>query len=429
MNKIDRKKAPAIKLVEFLKSIEPKFIRLSNGMPVYMIDEGLQEVLRIELVFKAGNYYQQQKQVAKAANALLASGTGSHTAEEISEHFDFYGAYLETRNSKDNAYVGLYTLNKHLENTLPMLAELIADPVFPDHELDIYRGTRLQHLNVNLQKVKYLARVHFNEQVFGSDHPYGMRLQASHLENLERESLAEHHRNHYRTEECMVVASGKIPAGFEQMLDKYLGSFKSNGSKLSATAVEQLFPSAEKQKFIARKDALQSCIRIGKSIINRLHADYPALYIVNTILGGYFGSRLMKNIREDKGFTYGIGSALVSLQHSGLFVITSEVGKQALEPALNEIYKEIRKLRDEKVSLAELDLVKNYLMGALMRSMDGPFAVAERLRLALEFGQSMDYYKDYARVIRQITPERILELTGEYLHEDSLFQTVAGQQE
>jgi zinc protease len=109
----DRKKAPAVKLVEFLKSIEPRYIQLGNGLPVYMIDAGIQEVLRIELVFKAGNFYQKQKQVAKAANILLANGTGSHNAEEISEHFDFYGAYLETNNAKDNAYVGFI----HTEQT------------------------------------------------------------------------------------------------------------------------------------------------------------------------------------------------------------------------------------------------------------------------------------------------------------------------
>lgn len=423
---INRKKAPAVKLVEFLKSIEPRYIQLSNGLPVYLIDEGIQEVLRIELIFKAGNYYQKQKQVAKATNTLLASGTSKHSAEVISEHFDFYGAYLETSNDKDNAYLGLFTLNKHLENTLPMLAELIMDPVFPEHELDLFRSTRKQHLEVNQQKVKYLARVHFHEQIFGPNHPYGMRLQAQHLDELKRESLIEHHRNHYRAEECFVVVSGKIPAGFDQLLDKYLGSFQSNGSQNPDGIIVPVLPSVDKSQFIQKKDALQAAIRIGKPAINRLHPDYPALFIVNTILGGYFGSRLMINIREDKGYTYGIGSALVSLKHSGLFVITSEVGSDVLKAATDEIYKEIRTLCDEKVNPRELSLVKNYLMGSLMRSMDGPFAVAERLRSALEFGQTMDYYKDYAATIQNITPERIQALANEYLQPETFYQTVAG---
>lgn len=423
---IDRKKVPAASLVEFIKNIEPLYFKLSNGIPVYLIDEGIQEVLRIELVFKAGNYYQKKKQVARATNTLIPAGTGNRTAEEISEHFDFYGSYLETNNGKDNAYIGLYTLNKHLENTLPMLAEIIIDPSFPEHELDLFRSTRKQHLSVNQQKVKYLARVHFNEQVFGKEHPYGMRLQASHLDALERSQLVEHHRNHYRAEECMIVASGKIPAGFDKLLEKYFGAFISNGSRPHTDTVFPISPSQDQHQLITKKGSLQAALRIGKPTINRLHPDYPALFILNTILGGYFGSRLMHNIREDKGYTYGIGSALVSMLHSGLFVISSEVGNDVLKSSITEIFNEIKKLRDEPVGEEELSLVKNYLMGALMRSMDGPFAVAERLRSALEFGQTMEYYKDYASAIKSITARRIQELANEYLMEDTFFETVAG---
>jgi zinc protease len=428
MQVINRKKAPTGRLLELLRHSEPRQITLRNGIPVYIVDEGLTEVLRIELVFKAGNFYQNQKHIAKATSALLAGGTSSHTADEISEHFDFYGSYLETSSAKDNAYVALYTLNKHLENTLPMLAEIIIDPVFPEQELEVYRANRLQHLCVNQQKVKYLARVYFNEQVFGSRHPYGMRLQAAHLEGLQRTYLQEHHRNYYRAEECMMVVSGKIPTGFELLLEKYFGGFKSNGSRIAGSAIAPISHSAEKIRFIKKNDALQAAIRIGKTTINRLHPDYPALFIANTILGGYFGSRLMHNIREDKGYTYGIVSGLASLQHSGLFVISSEVGTKVLKAAMKEIFSEIRKLREEKVSQEELSLVQNYLMGSLMRSMDGPFALAERLRTALEFGQTLDYYKEYAATIRQISAFRIQELAHEYLHEESLYQTVAGKQ-
>lgn len=423
---IDRKKAPAASLVEFIRNIEPKHFVLSNGIPVYMIDEGIQEVLRIELVFKAGNFYQQRKQIARATNNLIPTGTSGHTAEEISEHFDFYGSYLETNSGKDNAYFDLYTLNKHLENTLPLLAEILLDPTFPEPELDLFRSTRKQHLSVNLQKVKYLARVYFNEQVFGKEHPYGMRLQASHLDALEREHLLEHHRNFYNANDCMIVVSGKIPSELDAMLEKYFSAMKRTENKSPQRYSPEISSDELKQQFIEKKGSLQAALRIGKSMVNRLHPDYPALFVVNTILGGYFGSRLMHNIREDKGYTYGIGSMLASMQHSGLFVISSEVGSKVLKAATREIYKEIKKLREEPVGEEELSLVKNYLMGALMRSMDGPFAVAERLRSALEFGQNMDYYKDYSATIQNITATRIQDLANKYFQEDSFFETIAG---
>lgn len=427
MQNTDRKKAPQSQMVEFLKSVSPGHFQLQNGIPVYMIDEGNQEVLRIELVFKAGNYYQQKKQVARATNTLLGGGTHAHTAEEISEYFDFYGAHFETHNSKDNAYAGLYTLHKHLEHTLPMFSEVICDPVFPEQELEIYRSTRKEHLGVNLNKVKYLSKVHFHTQIFGADHPYGTMLKAQQLDELKKEQLIEHHNNNYLNGPSMIIVSGRIPVGFETKLEKYFGGFKYIGQ--NAANVEFPFhPAVEKEQFVHKKDAMQAAIRLGKPIITRLHPDYMALSVVNTILGGYFGSRLMNNIREDKGYTYGIGSSLISLQHSGMFVIASEVGSDVLQPALAEIFMEIRRLREEKVGSKELSLVKNYLMGTLMRSLDGPFEIAERLRTSLEFGLTLDYYLQYAHTIKTITPEKIISLAHEYLHEDSLYLTVAGRE-
>ncbi len=425
---IDRKKVPEARQVEFLMNIEPGYLQLSNGIPVYMIDQGNQEVLRIELIFMAGSYYQKHKHVARATNSLLAGGTSSYSAEELSEHFDYYGAHLEVNNTRDNAYVGLYTLNKHLQHTLPMLAEVVLNPVFPDHEIDIYRSTRKEHLNINRQKVKYLAKVYFHEQVFGSTHPYGIILLPEHIDELQREILTEHHRNHYRVEDCTIIVSGKIPDGIENLLDKYFGGCTSGSSKVQGTNMFTINPSDEKVRFIQKKDSTQAAIRIGKPTINRQHSDFQALSVVNTILGGYFGSRLMKNIREDKGYTYGIHSALVSLHRSGMFVIASEVGNHALEAAISEIYKEIRILCDVKVRTKELSLVKNYLMGTLMRSMDGPFEIAERLRTALEFGQDLNYYNRYIQTIREISPVRIQELANEYLQGDSMFQTIAGNE-
>lgn len=426
MQTLDRKKAPQSQMIGFLQSVNPTHFQLSNGIPVYMINEGDQEVLRVELVFKAGNYYQKKKQVARATNALLSGGTQSHTAEEIAEHFDFYGAHFETHNSKDNAYAGLYTLNKHLEHTLPMLAEVICDPEFPEQELEVYRSTRKEHLGVNLQKVKYLAKVHFHEQIFGADHPYGTILKAQHLDDLKREDLVEHHQKCYLNGTSMIVVSGKIPEGFETKLKKHFGGVLKGGDNMSPEAFPLCLP-AKKEQFIHKKDALQAAIRLGKPTITRLHPDYMALSIVNTILGGYFGSRLMNNIREDKGYTYGIGSSIVSLHHSGMFLIASEVGSDVLEPALAEIFKEIRRLREQKVKPGELNLVKNYLMGMLMRSLDGPFEIAERLRTSLEFGLTLDYYRQYAETIQSITSDKIISLANEYLHEDSLFLTVAGR--
>jgi zinc protease len=426
MQNPDRKKAPLSRLVEHLKKIEFRLFHLSNGIPVYLIDEGEQEVLKIELVFRAGNFYQHKKHQAKAANALLASGTARLKADQISEHFDFYGAYTETHASKDNAYVGVYTLNKHLGHVLPLLAEIVIDPVFREEEIAVYRFTRKQHLNLNLEKVKYLARVGFNEQIFGSEHPYGQRLQAYHLDDLSRDDLIDFHQKHYRANNCNIMVSGKIPPDIEKQLENAFAAIEKSDYQPIAGSKPDISSSEEQSRFVEKPGALQAALRIGKPAINRLHPEFPELFILNTMLGGYFGSRLMMNIREDKGYTYGISSALASLQHSGLFVISSEVGTDVLEDAKREIYLEIKKMQDKKPGNKELDLVRNYLLGALMRSFDGPFALAERLRTCIEFGQTPDYYIRYAEIVRSISALRIQELAGLYFERDTMFETVAG---
>lgn len=412
--------------VEFLLNLDSRFFHLSNGIPVHIISGGTQEVMRIELVFRAGSWYQPAKSVATTTNFLIPNGTASRSADEISEYFDFYGSYLETNTGKDNAYLTLYTLNKHYKNTLPLLAEVLMDAVFPEQEVEIYKKNKHQSLAVNMQKVKYLARTHFNEQLFGSNHPYGKRLLFEDIDRLEQSQFQQFHRQFYRPENCMIFVSGVIHDELEQDLEKYLGPFRGNGTILPFVPSYHSASSKDRKQLISKPDVTQSAVRIGMPTINRTHPDYQGLFVLNTVLGGYFGSRLMTNIREDKGYTYGINSMLASLQHSGAWMIASEVGAGVREKAVKEIYKEIRKLRRIPVSADELDLVKNYLLGALMRSMDGPFAVAERLRSAIEYGQNKDYYLQYANTIRQITAERLHQLANQYFDEKTFFETVAG---
>jgi predicted Zn-dependent peptidase len=159
------------------------------------------------------------------------------------------------------------------------------------------------------------------------------------------------------------------------------------------------------------------------------HPDFLKLNILNTILGGYFGSRLMKNIREEKGYTYGIGSVLISLKKEGFLVIVSEVGSAYTKKTLHEIFKEIRRLREEKVSPEELTLVKNYMMGDFLRSFDGPFAISESYRSMLDFHLSMDYFSRVIKTIKSITADEIMDLANLYLIEENFVRTIAGKYE
>jgi predicted Zn-dependent peptidase len=220
--------------------------------------------------------------------------------------------------------------------------------------------------------------------------------------------------------------AGKVNSNQIALINRHFGSDAWGTPNGVVACHHQLEPAADKKIFIPKPDAVQCAIRIGKATINKLHPDYQYLNVVNMILGGYFGSRLMSNIREEKGYTYGIGSGLVSYQKAGSFVIVSEVGKNVLPQALVEVYKEINKLRDDLVPNQELTLVKNYMMGGILRNFDGPFALLDSFRGLLEYNLEYDYLDNMINVVKSITPEQVRDIAQKYLDVNSLYEVVVG---
>lgn len=428
MKTLERSNHPKINSIENIELPEPQQFTLDNGVKVFSFSAGTQDVLKIEFIFEAGSWYQDKKLQALSTVKMLTEGTTQHTAEEIAEFFDFYGSYVETEAERDYTYVTLYTLNRNLERLLPLFAEIIRDPAFPEKELNVFLTNTRQEQIVSMQKVNYIARVKFAEQLFGPAHPYGQSPALEDYGRISSSDLRNFYQKMYVAENARVILSGKIPASIFNLLNKYFGdkSFCGNTKKIIPE-----FPvsSSEKQKQVyPRENALQSGIRIGKILFPRNHPDYIGMAIVSTVLGGYFGSRLMSNIREDKGYTYGIGSGLVSMRHCGYLYMASDVGADVREKAVKEIYKEINRICIEPVQKEELDLVKNYMAGAFLRNIDGPFAIAERFMSTLDYGLDFkEYYSRYISTIKNITSEKIIDLAVSYLQKDSFFEAISGK--
>ena len=180
-------------------------------------------------------------------------------------------------------------------------------------------------------------------------------------------------------------------------------------------------------QLINKEESLQSGIRIGKLLIPKTHKDFPKLFLLNTILGGYFGSRLMTNIREDKGYTYGIGSGLSSNKKESTFFISTEVGSDYTKATVTEIEKEIEKLQKQLVSEKELDLVKNYLFGSFMRNFDGAFEAIDRFKAINELGMDYNYYEFLFSEIKTANSESIRETAKKYFNFDNMVKVVAGK--
>jgi zinc protease len=427
MEKLNRINAPAFKQVENLIVAEAFEKTLDNGIPLYIVDAGTQDLVKIEVLFKAGTFNEPKRLIAAAVNSLLGEGTSLRSAENMADELDSYGAFFQAENGSDWSSASLYSLTKHLEHTLPLLKEILKNSVFPEKELGTYIQNQKQHLAVNNQRVDFIARKKFSEALFGASHPYGYYAEEADLDALERNDLVNYFKTWYTSGNCKIIVSGKVEDQAVQLINRFLGCDKFSSVALPTPFVSPTESNKVKKWHVAKEDTIQSAIRIGKLMVNKVHPDYMGLQVLNTVLGGYFGSRLMTNIREDKGYTYGIGSAVASNLEAGYFFISTETGSEVCKNVLHEIYYEMNRLREDLIPEEELALVKNYMLGTFLRSIDGPFELANKFKGILTYGLGYDYYHKFIETIKSITPEKLRTLATIYFQEDSMLELVVGK--
>ena len=424
---LNRKQAPEFKTIDKIDIQHAVSYTLDNGIKVYTIDSGSQELTKLEFLFKAGMYYQSQPLLASAANNLLETGTKNYSANELSDNIDFFGSFFECSVEQDFASLALFSLNKYLDKSLHYVEDIIKNPIFPKDEFDIYISNKKQKHLVNSEEVNVLARRRFSELTFGENHPYGVTVKDEDFDKLTLHSVIEFYKTFYHSANCTIIASGKLSKDLIETLNRFFG--KTTWGHVQPIPVPQVTidTTKEQKHFIEKPDAIQSAIKVGRLMFNKKNPDYFKFQVLNTILGGYFGSRLMANIREDKGYTYGIGSGLASLVHGGFFFISTEVGTDVTKDTLKEIYKEIKTLREELVDADELETVRNYVLGQFLRSVDGPYSLADKFKAIWEFDLGYDYFEKYFEAVKNITPQEIKNLANTYLQEKDLIELVVGK--
>ncbi|MFH0760176.1 MAG: pitrilysin family protein [Bacteroidota bacterium] len=423
---MDRKTAPGIRTVNTLDIIHPEEVRLANGVSVRIIRAGTEAVCRIEFVFEAGSRYQDAIFQASLTNQMIPEGTPSMTGGEIAEQFEFYGSFFNVSADRDEADLTVHSLEKFLEPVLALTREVLVNPTFPEEELEIIRANRIQSMKVDDQRVESQARKHFNRAIFGSSHPYGIIGEINDIRQVKRSQLQAFHIRSYTPANCRILLTGPHPDQYLRHLEMYFGSDWNHPGTRLENNMPPIMPAFDKRIEVNQPEAVQTAIRIGCPVFGRMHPDFQGLTILNTILGGYFGSRLMSNIREEKGFTYGISSHLLALKDNGYFVIAATVGADVWRQAIDECNKEMTRLVEENVSVSELARIRNYLTGQLQRSVDGPFQLAEQYRTLWINGLDFSYLCDFMDLINRITPKDLKKLAIRYLNPDNMITVAAG---
>jgi zinc protease len=420
---MNRKKQPFVHEVTKTPLPHVEIFHLDNGTPVYMINTGLQEVIKVEFCFRAGRPFEAKPLASRLTGSLIKEGTKQWHSAALAEKIDYYGGSLFTPFGIDFSTVSFQCLTKHFEKILPLIQSVLFEPTFPQAELNTFIENQLQSLQVELSKNDILAYRQITEQFFGTAHPYGYNSHEALYRTIQREDLVHHYEKNYTAANCNIFVSGKINDGVIKKLNEFFSPMK-KGVKNTFTPTP--INDVPQKYFLEKKDNNQTAIKIGRRLFNRYHEDYDSFYVLNTILGGYFGSRLMENIREEKGYTYNIYSTSEAMRYDGYFYVATEVGNEHTSRTLEEIYKEIDILQNDLVPEAELNMVKNYLLGNALTMIDGPFNVAEIVKTYVNDDLPFQDFEKSAPFIRNVTAEKIRELARKYLNISDLHEVVVG---
>lgn len=402
----------------------PNVIRLDNGLPLYVLDFPGHEILKVEAVYRAGRPEESKRLASRATARMVREGTRTRNAAAIAEHIDFYGGTLSIPANLDTANFLLFSLHKYAAELIPVFAEVLQEPMFPADELETFKRTSIQELLVDLDKVEVLAYRKITELIFGTEHPYGYNSTPEDYTALQTADLEEHFQRWYTPANCRIFVSGHVDGRVLDLLNRHFGQIRREGAVLApAPAVADGQPQAIR---IQHPGSLQTAIKIGRRLFSRKHPDYNGVFVLNTILGGYFGSRLMMNIREKRGFTYNIYSTADAMLHDGCWYIATEVNSGKATATVKQIFAEMKRLCEEPPSEAELAMVRNYLLGMLLNGLDGPLNTSDLIKSLVTEDLPLDAFDTLVHTIRTITPAQLQELAVRYLQPEAFWTVLVG---
>ncbi len=415
---LDRTVQPAFVKSSTFSLLQPETHILTNGLPLTVVRGGEQNVVKVEFVFEAGKWHEQHAGVSYFAAHLLPKGTSSKTSYQISEETEQRGVHFEVNPGFDFTSVALYGLTKNIDQVLALTREIITEPVFPQHELDQAKTIYNQSLKINLGKTNFLASRALRKNLFGVQHAYGRDADLNEVQAIEQTWLIDFHKKYYNN--FRIICSGNVTDSLIRQLTTVFGD-------IPFTAVPSIIPQpvsiAKQHEILDKTDSVQASLRLGDRTINRTHKDYGALLLLNHIFGGYFGSRLMKNIREEKGLTYGIYSSVTALRNDSFISVGTDVNKENRTLALQEIKNEMQVLCDQVVRSGELETARNHFIGSLQAEITTPFAHADKIRNLVLFGLPHDYYQTLIARIDALTATDLQEAANRYLNPEE-FSTV-----
>jgi zinc protease len=421
---LNRSKAPEFIIPEDFVLPEPQLRKLTGGRNLFFIPTPNLDAVKLEVIGKSQRLILplEKSLVSSFTLQMLTEGTLAYSESQLSEFFDFHATEVHPQLTYSHEGMSLVTTKKHLFEVLPVFSSLFDQAVFPEESLEKRKSQRKLSLRMEKEKSASRASHLFQKALFGENHPYGLLITESHVDNVGRNDLIDYYQNNLLTETEFFLC-GNLDSDELSRIEFLLKNIPYQALSTSGTLPPVRMNPKIHEK---RQQSLQSSIRIGSWSIPKSHPDFQALAVFNTILGGYFGSRLIKNIREDKGHTYGISSSLAEIGDLNYWVVGADVQKAFTEDVLTEIYNEISRLTHELVSKEELEVLRNYLIGQMLGKFSSPFDLMDRFRSVHHSGLDFHFYMEKLAFLRKFTAEDILEIGRKYFSNLPFVEVVVG---
>ena len=417
---------PVIKPVVVDSMALPVEVTMPNGVPVYVLKGGNKGIVRLELLFKGGYAIQDKPLQATFTNRMLREGAVGLSSEEISRQLDYYGAWIETYSSQNCNHVVLYCLRKHSVPLIKLLESVVKTPLFPEGNLDIVRRNGKAHFEVNSKRVDVLAQRHFENALWGENHPLGHVVETVDYDNITREDLLAYHNKVYSSRNLTVFVSGDVDAVVTEAIKGSFGVGEWGGNEVCESVFVANPLSLTGRRAVNIEGTVQCAVKIGFMAMEVSNPDFHKFRFLTVLLGGYFGSRLMSNIREDNGYTYHISAEVDAYGKRNAFMISSETANEYVELCIKEIYKELERLCNDSITDSEVEHVRNYILGEMCRECEGMTAKSEVFVNAWLSGESFASVNDYLEAVKTVTAKDLNRVAKEYFDLGNMIEIVVG---
>lgn len=423
---LDRTVAPPVQPLASVTLPAADVLSLPNGARLHILRNNAQPVVRLQVVLPAGKWAEPTPGVSLLTARMLLEGTRTRTARQIADEVAFYGASLECEQGFDRATLTLYCLTRHLSNLLPLVLDVLTEPVFPEQELALLKNRTVQNVRVERQKTSYLAAEQFSQSLFGASHPYGNKFNEETFQQIGSDQLRAFHQQAYHPSQAEIFLCGDILPSDELAVQEQVGSIAPSNIPIPSNSSVLQASSNNTKLHVPVEGSLQASIRIGRLWPDLTHPQTHELQVLVKVLGGYFGSRLMKNIREDKGLTYGIYASIGPREHAASFVIGSDVNAANSEAAIKEVHHELSRLQRELVPAVELQTVKNYMAGKFANELSTVFEQCDKYKNLIFYNLPHSYYSDFIASVQRTDSATLKKLAQEYLSPENMLEVVSG---